>query len=282
MKRKSKGQKLAVAVVIATTAMSFSGFTGRELVSEGSQTDTQEPITIIQEATFNDKTENDTGAHFVEPSEKQLKQSRRCLAGSETSGNDAESNNIPETEKLYWVEENDVTDDVPAVTPDPVVPTVVEPEPTETPVLPDVDPDSQSDAGADCTTAESPVNDDVAILATVVCFEAGGGCSDRHRDLTAMVVVNRVDSDQFPNTVYDVVTQPNQYLAGYADPDSYYRRTAMQNTELWETCCEIARRALNGEIDCPGNVLFQAEFVQGSGIYETHDTSYSTTYFCFA
>lgn len=118
-------------------------------------------------------------------------------------------------------------------------------------------------------------DEDVRIIATVIYYEAWGGCSDRHRELVAAVVVNRVKSDRFPNTVYDVVAQPRQYLKAYADgtmtvPDS-----------AWDTCSTIAEKALRGEVDCPDNVVFQAEFRQGAGVYEICPTSYSTTYFCY-
>jgi hypothetical protein len=119
------------------------------------------------------------------------------------------------------------------------------------------------------------------IIATVIFNEAWGGCSERHRELVAAVVCNRVASDKFPNTVYEVVTQPRQYIAGYVDPNSYYGRLARQNSEVWLECQRIATKALRGEIDCPSNVVFQAEFKQGSNVYEIHRTSYSTSYFCY-
>lgn len=115
------------------------------------------------------------------------------------------------------------------------------------------------------------------IIATVVYNEAWTGCTDRHRELVAAVIVNRVKSDKFPDTVYDVVAQKGQYLIGYANGDPRYTPPL----EVREECQKIATRALLGEINCPDNVLYQAEFKQGSGVYETGKTSYSTTYFCY-
>lgn len=119
------------------------------------------------------------------------------------------------------------------------------------------------------------------IIATVVYNEAWGGCSMRHRELVAAVVLNRVESDRFPSTVYDVVTQPRQYRAAYANPNSFYGRRARADAYAWKTCQEIATKALRGEVECPANVVFQANFRQGTGIYEIHKTSYSTSYFCY-
>jgi len=115
------------------------------------------------------------------------------------------------------------------------------------------------------------------IIATVIYNEAWAGCTDRHRELVAAVIMNRVKSDKFPNTVYDVVAQKGQYLLGYANGDPCYTPPL----EVREECQEIAARALMGEIDCPDNVLYQAEFKQGSGVYEVGNTNYSTTYFCY-
>lgn len=118
------------------------------------------------------------------------------------------------------------------------------------------------------------------IIATVVYNEAGFGCSQRHMELVAQVVVNRVNSNLFPNTVYDVVVQRGQYLPAYANASSYYGQRARQANN-WKQCQDIATKALTGQIDCPSNVLFQANFRQGHGTYEVCRTSYSTTYFCY-
>lgn len=120
------------------------------------------------------------------------------------------------------------------------------------------------------------------IIATATANEAGdGSCSDRHMELVAVVPRNRLLSPDFPDSLVEIMCQPKQYLPAYADPDSYYGRKARANKEMWAKCQEIATRALLGEIDCPENVLYQSQYVLGKGIYETHKTSYSTTYFCY-
>ena len=47
--------------------------------------------------------------------------------------------------------------------------------------------------------------------------------------------------------------------------------------ETIDHCYDVARRILEGERFCPDNVLFQAEFEQGSGIYKQFDGFY----FCY-
>lgn len=123
-------------------------------------------------------------------------------------------------------------------------------------------------------------NYDRDIIATVIFNEAGYGCSERHMELVAAVVCNRVSDSRFPSTVYGVVTQKGQYHPAYANANSYYGQKA-RNSDRWALCQEIATRALRGEITCSSNVLYQANFKQGKGVYETHYTSYSTSYFCY-
>lgn len=118
------------------------------------------------------------------------------------------------------------------------------------------------------------------IIATVVYNEAGYGCSDRHMELVAAVIYNRLRSDKFPDTVYEIVTAPKQYHPLYAEADSFYGKLARES-DKWKQCQQIATKALSGEIKCPDNVFYQANFTQGDGIFEEHYTSYSTTWFCY-
>lgn len=130
--------------------------------------------------------------------------------------------------------------------------------------------------------ADEEFCNDRDIIATVVYNEAWGGCSERHRELVAAVVVNRVASELFPDTVAEVVAQKGQYHPAYVYAGSIYGQRARADAEVWAECQDIASRALLGEIECPTDVLYQAEFLQGTaGVYETHETTYSTTYFCF-
>lgn len=84
----------------------------------------------------------------------------------------------------------------------------------------------------------------------------------------ASVILNRVNSDKFPNTIFEVITQPGQYAFVvdeiiWGEPDE----RAMKNAEYvyW-----------NGS-QIPENVLFQAEFIQGSGVWK----QINNQYFCY-
>ena len=121
---------------------------------------------------------------------------------------------------------------------------------------------------------------DVDALAAVVYHEAGYGCTDRHQELVAAVVLNRVRHSDFPDTITGVITQKGQYFGADLSYEGQYMRSAMQ-ADVWEHCKSIAVKALRGEVDCPSDVVFQANFPQGNGIYEYGYTSYSVTYFCY-
>lgn len=122
---------------------------------------------------------------------------------------------------------------------------------------------------------------DIDIVASVVYNEAAHNTTERQKELVAACVVNRVNCPWLGSSIYEVVCWPSQYLPAYAQYGSYYMNRAMESEE-WPHLCEIAERALKGEVDVPYDVIFQAEFTQGRGIYETHRTDYSTTYFCYS
>ena len=123
--------------------------------------------------------------------------------------------------------------------------------------------------------AEAICTEDLRILANVIYYEARG-CPDRHQQLVAQVVLNRVADPRFPDTVAEVVAQPGQYSP------SYLTAAPM---DIEPRVYENARAAMEGQVECPDNVVYQAEFTQGDGVYEVSyvDTGWysSTTYFCY-
>ena len=95
-----------------------------------------------------------------------------------------------------------------------------------------------------------------------------------HQVAVAAVVVNRVKSPYFPDTVREVVAAPGQYTALYL---MGFEKTSRQ-------CYEAAKKALDGDSGVPEDVIWQAEFVQGTSVWwkSDIDTGWyrSTTYFC--
>lgn len=124
---------------------------------------------------------------------------------------------------------------------------------------------------------------DQEIIATLV-FNESKYCTDEHQLLVACVPINRVNNGYGGGkTIYEIVCQPRQYLPAYATPNSYYWNLARADQAEYKRCMESARKALYGENDCPENIIFQANFTQGTGTYKKiYVPSIGTwTYFCY-
>jgi len=113
------------------------------------------------------------------------------------------------------------------------------------------------------------------IIAKVVAHEADPRyCEWEHSLAVAVVVLNRVASPYFPNSVREVVAAPGQYLEAYT-------RNFAKTPRL---CYEVAKAAMDGDHDVPADCYWQDTHVQGVSIWKafTVDTGYfrSTTYIC--
>jgi spore germination cell wall hydrolase CwlJ-like protein len=122
-----------------------------------------------------------------------------------------------------------------------------------------------------CTPAEDENLNayDLYYMAHLIYAEAGSSwCSDELQLYVGSVVLNRVESDQFPNTIRDVIYQDGQYACTWdgnfeKEPDE----RAWKNAEI----------VLVHGSQLPDNVVYQAEFKQGSGVY----CKVGNTYFCY-
>lgn len=117
--------------------------------------------------------------------------------------------------------------------------------------------------------------DELWLISKIVHQEAGSDwLTDAHQQAVASVVLNRKNSPEFPDTVYEVVNQPGQYSgAGGSYFDSLIpSERAVRNAFIALEC--------GGTL--PATVVFQAEFVQGSAVCESYysEISGNTTYFC--
>lgn len=119
--------------------------------------------------------------------------------------------------------------------------------------------------------------DDLDLLSRLMTAEMGGSwVPDEVQLYVGSVVLNRMTSDLFPGeTVYDVVYQPGQYSPTWSG--------AINNTPD-ERTIENAKRLLTDGSILPENVVFQASFKQGDGVYHAYydEVLGTTTYFCFA
>lgn len=117
--------------------------------------------------------------------------------------------------------------------------------------------------------------DELYLLSKVLFIEAGSPkISDEWRMCIGEVVMNRVLSPEFPDTVREVIFQEGQY-AGVGTPEFEYLITPTQD------CVSAALRLLEGERVMEPSVVFQANFPQGGGIYKSfYSDDFGFTYLC--
>lgn len=130
-------------------------------------------------------------------------------------------------------------------------------------------------------------DEDIRILTTIVFHEAGH-TTEQLRQYVAQVVLNRVEDSRFPDTVKGVITQPGQYSTKYATVEAAnaIQATDSKNgTYYYGICEDSVKAAMMGQVEMPSNVLYQANFSQGKGVWKSvyfNSGWYaSTSYFCY-
>ena len=138
---------------------------------------------------------------------------------------------------------------------------------------------SQRDKKIDAIQSSYPKvsYDDLLLLSNMITWEAGSSwLSTEWKMSVGEVLLNRVASPEFPDTLSGCIYQPGQYQNATT--------SAFANTYPYEECVRIAARLLNGEriINEP-SVVFQANFRQGSGVYKVLTDDYlGSTYLCYS
>lgn len=111
--------------------------------------------------------------------------------------------------------------------------------------------------------------EELELLAHLIFAEAGSDwCSDKMQQYTGSVVLNRVTSSYFPNTLKDVIYQPGQY--------SVVKSGAINKTPN-QRAYDVAKFLLENGSVLPSHVIFQSQHTQGDGIYE----KVQNMYFCY-
>ncbi len=118
--------------------------------------------------------------------------------------------------------------------------------------------------------------DDIDLLARLITAEEGYALSyegDKRQEIIDCyyhcggVVLNRMKSHEFPDTLEGVIYQRGQY--------DVVNNGAI-NRDYDDIAYEVAEELLTYGTDIPDDVVFQAEFVQGSGVYK----KIGNQYFC--
>lgn len=108
----------------------------------------------------------------------------------------------------------------------------------------------------------------IDMLARLIYAESGSTwCSNKMQYYVGSVVLNRVNSPYFPNTIEEVIFSPGQY-------------TCVKNGKLCSKYDDRTRLCAEYLIThgsmLPDNVVFQAQGKQGDGVYE----KVQNMYFC--
>ncbi len=124
----------------------------------------------------------------------------------------------------------------------------------------------------------SYTEDDLYCMAAVIWQEAGAlYMSDELQLMVGAVVMNHVASSYFPNTIRGVLTRPYAYGTMAWDGIHLPTNPSATTQKAIDRCYENAKKVLTGEFDLPNNVIYQAGFVQGSGVYKYLEG----VYFCY-
>lgn len=113
--------------------------------------------------------------------------------------------------------------------------------------------------------------EDVMNLARIIHAENGSHPNDEALVLTGVVVLKRVKSKDFPNTILGVVSQEGQYST-WSDGKFFCKPS--------KRSLEISRRLLTTDLadKHPDNLVFQSMFPQGKSVYK----ELNHEYFCLA
>ena len=105
------------------------------------------------------------------------------------------------------------------------------------------------------------------LLARLIWSEVGDEGEDSMWK-AGSVVINRIKHHEYPNDLYSVVYQKGQYEVTW--------NGGLYKEEPPDIAYEVAAELLNSGSILPEDVLYQAEFIQGSGVYE----KVGNTYYC--
>lgn len=117
--------------------------------------------------------------------------------------------------------------------------------------------------------------DELFLLSKLIHFISGNEqLTDEWRMCTGEVVMNRVASPEFPDSIEEVVFQEGQY----AGVDSDYFKYSLTPSE---ECIDAALRLLKGERLMEPHVVFQASEPQGGELYRSfYDYEVGNVFFC--
>jgi spore germination cell wall hydrolase CwlJ-like protein len=114
---------------------------------------------------------------------------------------------------------------------------------------------------------------DLILLAQAIEAEAGYSyCSDEWQQAVGCVILNRVKDSRYADSIHDVLYE---VIAGQKQYACVWN--GMLNNQPSTKAFNNARLVLSGIVTIPENIIFQAEYKQGVGVWK----KIGNTYFCY-
>lgn len=119
---------------------------------------------------------------------------------------------------------------------------------------------------------------DMNMMCTIVSSEAGY-CDDMAQKAIAHTILNRFNDRRFPNTMYEITTQENQYTAIHSYFDGQYREGLYPGSELWNHSMQLCYEALN-EWDFTGGAFayYNPQMIGYNAWFESLQFTYQNQY----
>lgn len=114
---------------------------------------------------------------------------------------------------------------------------------------------------AESTGASNVSESDRKLLAAIIYCEAGNQ-SMEGKIAVGNVVLNRVKSSRFPDTISEVIYQKGQFTPA----GSGWLNSVLRKNSIPESCYEAADRALAGERPVGDSIYFMRTYLHSSGI----------------
>lgn len=124
----------------------------------------------------------------------------------------------------------------------------------------------EGDSGNGNSTGQTYSDDEIGLLASLIEAEAGSA-SRETQIAVASVILNRVQSDKYPDSISEVIYQEGQY------PPAANGALNGAGDQAWE----VAQYVCQNGSQIPSSVLFQSKSAQGSGVWAVLDGEY----FCY-
>lgn len=124
-------------------------------------------------------------------------------------------------------------------------------------------------------TERSYTDEDLYVLSHIISAEAGN-CQEEMMIGVGSVVLNRVESNEFPDTIYEVVFQTDPLQYGPTKDGSYYEEPTPE-------AVEVARMLLEEGSQYPAGVIYQSNEKLGE-VYKELDPPPGVgkrMYFCY-